>query len=239
MRLHWFLRLLLWVVLVSLGIAYTFVRISDVVAGSPTYIDVVVILLLFALLIAPLFSEVDILGVKLKNEVREAVKGVEREVEGLRGDIKNAIDFRSTITNQVSFAPVPDDRLKALEEQINRVLDDRKVEPDAKPAPDVFEVREETEFLFAVRYNIEKELRRIWLSRFGERAERNTRGVTFYRVLEDLKRAEILDFELSKAIRDVYSVTSPAVHGEAPSEAQLSLARDVAPRLIAVLRKQQ
>lgn len=239
MKLHWLLKLFLWAILVGLGIAYAVARSDKIIDGSITYIDAVVILLLFALLISPLFSEVDIFGVKLKNEIRDLKSEVKREIASVKNEIRTAVDFRSTTNTQFTFAPLPDDRLKTLEDKLTDFLDRHQNSVTSKSGNTntSVNVSGETNYLFSIRYNIEKELRRIWTQRIGIPTDRTNRAVSFSRVLDELRTAEVIDWELSRAIREVYSVTSPAVHGETPSAAQLSLARDVGPRLIAALRE--
>ncbi len=57
------------------------------------------------------------------------------------------------------------------------------------------------------------------------------------RLLDVLIQAEIVDSELARAIRQVYAVCSPAIHGEDVSQTKVNFVREVAPELQATLRK--
>jgi hypothetical protein len=103
---------------------------------------------------------------------------------------------------------------------------------DSTPAP------EDVALLFSARYNIEKELRRIAEGRgvFSGLASLHHRNLPIGRLAKMLADSDVIDPRLSDAIREVYAVCSPAIHGESVSQPQVSFVKDVAPGLIAALR---
>ena len=88
----------------------------------------------------------------------------------------------------------------------------------------------ETQFLFSVRYGLDKEIRRI-----AEKRLLGARAPT-YRVVSELVKSEQISPALGNAMTDVYRVCSPAIHGDSPTEAQVAFVRQVAPQLIAALK---
>jgi hypothetical protein len=94
------------------------------------------------------------------------------------------------------------------------------------------EVPPDVQFLVLTRYSIERELRQLWKASFGTDAER----LSAPRLLPALVESGILTTNLAKAIREVYSVCSPAVHGEDISQAKVRFVRDLAPDLLSTLR---
>lgn len=104
----------------------------------------------------------------------------------------------------------------------------------APPPPELIPISENVSFLFATRYNLEKELRRIGETRqlFAE----TRRPAPAIHLANALVQAELLEPRLAHAIREVYSVCSPAIHGKPVTDAQVSFARDVGQVLIAALQ---
>ena len=95
-------------------------------------------------------------------------------------------------------------------------------------------VSETENYLFGVRHNIERELRRIYTQRFpDDNRRRYTSVISISRVLTNY---EVLNPDLANAIREVYRACSAAIHGEEVTEAQVGFVRDVAPELLSTLR---
>jgi hypothetical protein len=194
----------------------------------------VLFLLFVALFLAPVFTELSLLGIKFKTQVKE----LKEEVAGLRSDIRNSIDVRTQI-NPVfnTLAPPPDSQLPALEGRLRAVLTEvlREYGIDRPPrALDMPSVSDDVLYLFNARFHIEKELRRILSDRTAPDERR--RPVPVFQIARTLASEGLLDQRLAHVVREVYAVASPAVHGEPVSSAQVAFVRDVAPELIATLR---
>jgi len=86
--------------------------------------------------------------------------------------------------------------------------------------------------MISVRYNIEREVRRITEGLLDQRPK-----VQIRRLVEILADTGSIQPEMKHAIMDVYRVCSPAVHGDQVSKEQLYFVQDVAPRLLAVLQE--
>jgi hypothetical protein len=97
-----------------------------------------------------------------------------------------------------------------------------------------FGISEEVNYLFGVRYTLEKELRRI--ANNNIELERYMPAV---RLVSKLVEKHVISKEQHKIIRNIYAIVSPAVHGE---EKQLTLAeieyvRKVSPAIIDKLKE--
>jgi hypothetical protein len=88
--------------------------------------------------------------------------------------------------------------------------------------------------LFQARYNIEKEIRRLWGGHMDDPV--TARRLPITRMVQALAEAGVIDPRIASAIRDVYAVASLSVHVETVSPAQIAFVRDVATELIAALR---
>ncbi len=232
---NWF-RIAWWLLLTSLLSAFLYKRYPDLVAGSASVADVIVFLIWIALLLAPLFNEVSLLGITLKQQIEEFKNSVSTQI----ADLRTTVDVRSSINQQFTMPlPASDAKLPEIEAMLKKTLTDILSEQGREQgkaatvsAPD------DVVQLFAARYSIEKELRRIAEGRqlFSGIASLLPRSLPVSRLSTMLVEAEVIDRRLSSAIREVYAVCSPAIHGEPVSEAQLSFVKDVAPGLISALQ---
>lgn len=234
---NWF-RIVWWVVVTGILTMYLAQRYPDLRAGHSVPVDVVVFLIWVALLLLPLFSEISLFGLKFKQQIESLRQELKDQVQTLRSEIQNTIQFNPNIT--IAPTPPPDSQLPQLEQQIRRILDQRLKEYGAQSTPGIARPVEELQnapedvsFLFGVRYSIEKELRRVVRGVSDAYLER----WTLPRLLDALIRAEVIDSDLAGAIRKVYAVCSPAVHGQEVSPTQLGFVREVAPELLATLKR--
>jgi hypothetical protein len=239
---NWF-KIAWWVVLSGSLIGVLWKRFAAIQAGNANSIDAFLLLILIILLLLPLFQEFDLFGVKLKAQIAEVKSEVKEQVAGLRQDILNIginAQFSPQISPQFNLSPPSESSLPSLLENFKKILKDSL---QGKPSQDLIDIQTEisvphdVNYLFLVRYTIEKELRRIWRERFDGGDER--RPVPVFRIVQALREADLLEPKLGGIIREVYSACSPAIHGEGVSEKQVAFIRDIAPELITALMEIQ
>lgn len=237
---NWF-KITWWFLLTAVLTAFLYHRYPDLVAGQAAAADIIVFVIWVALLLAPLFAEVTLLGITLKQELDDLKGFVSSQVADIRNEVRNAVDIRATFSPHFTLpAPPPDTQLPDLEARIKSALaaelSAHNIGPVSVSSPLV--APEDVTFLFAARYNIERELRRI----AGDRQVVSgiesllRRPPTIFQITRHLSEAELIEPRLAHAIREVYSVCSPAIHGEPVTPAQVSFVREVAPELVATLR---
>jgi hypothetical protein len=230
------LKVLWWAILaIGLGL-FLRERLPDLLSGNAAAADIAVFGIWMALLLAPLFSEVALLGVTLKNEIEELKGNVATQLTDLRADIRNAIDVKTTISQTFHQpSPPPDAQLPALEAQVKAAVAAAFAEQGkTATATAPLAVADDIALLFATRYHIEAELRRVAAGR--EIGVSNRRPAPVFLLSRSLVETGLLSPKLGNAIREVYSVCSPAIHGEEVSAAQVAFVRDVGPELISALR---
>ena len=158
------------------------------------------------------------------------------KINNLQNEIRTNI--RTEISPQFTFpSPPPDSQLPDLEKRIESVIRDVIKQHGIREASLDFKeliVTNDVQYLFATRYNIERELHRIRDSRIGQQAIRV--HVPISRMILTLVETEIIELQLGNIIKEVYAVCSPAVHGYPVSEPQINFVKDVAPKLISTLR---
>ncbi len=237
MKLPKWAKILWWLAITGALTYFLRTRLPDLLAGNSNAADIAVFGVWMALLLAPLFSEVTLLGITLKNEIEELKGAVKTQLHEIRSEVRNAVDVRATFSPQFHMpAPVSDAQLPQLEERIKAAVAGALTSQGVKEEPKhpVLAVDDDVAFLFAIRYHIETELRR--LAQRGIIASAMRTHLPTHKLLRELTESEIVPRDLGSAIREVYAVCSPAIHGENISQAQLEFVKDVGPQLVATLR---
>src|SRR5258705_7897034 len=97
-------RIAYWLSLVGVLTWFLGQRAEDAIVGRATLADTLVFAVWIALLLAPLFTEVELLGVKLKQAVEEARKEIKSEIASLRNEVSTAVSVRADVSPQFHFA---------------------------------------------------------------------------------------------------------------------------------------
>ncbi|NDQ56987.1 MAG: hypothetical protein GZ088_07940 [Acidipila sp.] len=235
---NWF-KLFWWSSLLLAFSSILIPRYKGFVAGQSTPVDLLLSLVWVALLLLPLFQEISLFGVSLKKEIESLKSDFKKEVTSLRADIRNSVDVRAQISPNFIFpTPPPDSQLPAMEKRLNSVIEDalksRGVQHSEAPMPELT-ASEDARFMFGVRFSIERELRRIRQHRMPE-DNPSRRFVPTLQLARWLADSGLIDRGIEGAIREVWFVASPAIHGEPVTPVQVAFVRDLAPRLVAALR---
>ena len=237
MKIPNWLKILWWLAVTGLLTYFLLARLPDLLSGKAAAADVAVFGVWMALLLAPLFSEVSLLGITLKNEIEDLKSTVATQLSEIRTEVRSAVDVRATFSPQFNIpAPVADAQLPELEQRVKAAVSGALAAHCLKerPAEPALAVSDEVAFLFATRYHIETELRRIGTGREVGAAIR--RPPATFQLVRYLLDAVLLEPNLGNAIREVYAVCSPAIHGEPVTEAKVAFVRDVGPQLVSALR---
>jgi hypothetical protein len=222
-----------WLFLVCVLSFYLFQRLEALKSGQSVPIDVFVFLVWAALLLAPLFKEMNFFGLQLKQELEETRKQISGQLSAMEYRIQSSV----SVNPQFNFGvptPPPDSQLPVLQQKLDQILGEVTKKPSAPSASDWQPpaTSDRVEYLFRARLQIERELRRLYKEVTGTDAPRS--GAL--RLLPNLISGGVIADSMAIVIREVYSVCSPAIHGEEVSDAQVEFVRNVAPHLIAQLK---
>lgn len=80
-------------------------RLPELVGGIVTIVDFLVGVVWLALMLAPLFAEVNLLGLKFRATVDEAVHDVKREIATARSELAAAITVQASVRQDFHFGP--------------------------------------------------------------------------------------------------------------------------------------
>ena len=237
MHLPNWVKVVWWVGLTGVVTAYLIARAPDLLAGRAAPADVIVFLVWVALLLIPIFQEVEIFGLQFKQEVHKLKEELKTEIHSVRAELRSAVDVRTLFNPQITVpAPPPDSQLPDLEKQVMAAVAEALAAHGVRqpvPVPADLAVPDDISFLFAARYGIERELRRLARERQLEVGARHVGGVLLSRALAQVG---VIDPPLDHAIREVYSVSSAGVHAGDVTANQVGFVREVGPQLIGALR---
>ena len=215
------------------GVALVFLRRESIFGSNPTPVDLLLLAIAAACLIFPVVKEISLGGVTLKRELENTKKEISERLNQVRNEIVSSVAVSPTFN--VGGQPLTDEALKRLETSLEQTVNNAfqsYAQPGSAPS-DVISVEDETMFLFTARHNIERELRRIW----GNRDFKDSRWPsTVHYMVRNLAEADIVPRDFVHAIKEVYNVCSPAIHGEEVTPQQVAFVKDLAPRIVATLR---
>lgn len=234
---NWF-KVLWWALLSAAVTVFLAYRHSALMAGDASPVDIVAFLVWTALLLAPVFGKIGLFGLSLEQEIRKVRDEIRSEILLLRTDLHNAVDVRNTFSPQLTLpSPPPDSQLQDMQSKVKEAMKDVLADlglPQPSQAPTEPNVPGDVGYLFAVRYGIERELRRLANE---HQLDFNGRRVAGMQLLRGLVKAGVLDPALHQSIRDLYAVSSAGIHGEDVTQAQVGFVKDVGPELIGVLKE--
>src|ERR1700757_799157 len=178
MRLpNWF-KVVWWALLIALLTFFLLQRYPELVEGRAAPSDVFVFSVWAALVLVPLFQELNLFGIELKQEVRELRSEFKSELVNLGSQVRSTAEAHA----RVKLVPLPDADLPALEKRAQVAVKKTIQQYGSPHEPSLtsrISVDDYTQTLFEARYSIERELRRIAAARpdiQGEGKPAPTRG---------------------------------------------------------------
>ena len=234
-------KTLWWGILVIVIGFYLFERFDQLVAGKPSYLDALVFLVWVGVCLAPIFQEMDILGIKLKQQVEDLKKDMNHQLSILKTEIKSSIDISSANQNHISVnstpEPAKDSDIPHIQQEVNRILKQKGIVHTASvELPDVNEISVE---LFKVRLAFEKLANKYTQSNeVALTSARRRPAYTLGRILNELRRISPISPDVLGGVSEVISICNYGIHGEIPSESQLEFVRSSSANLYKALESE-
>ena len=230
---NWF-KIIWWVILLGITGTILYKRYSAIAEGKSEVTDVFIFLLFVALMLVPIFSEIEFFGIKLKKEIED----LKNDIKIKFGDIKNEIRNTQAQTFNASIQgfgpPPPDSKLPELEEQIERIVKEKLKEHQTNNQK-INEVPSENLEMYKIRYKIEEQLSRIWEQHY--KISLRHRRLPITRMLQDLSNDGVFKNDFYNILRETLSICNYAVHGEFLSVKQISFVTDNYEKLLDYLHQ--
>ena len=216
---------LYWFVLVAAGLSLGRYRLNDIVEESPTLFDTALLLVIVALLLVPLFKEVDVWGLRLKKQVDKLGMELMQTKLELTSEINNKLSVAVNTAPVFNLNPLPPELLETLQVQVDELTESfATLQKKPGAVTQSSKLTDEEMSLIEIRVHLERELRRLWTPRFQNGNQRVIVGID--RMLQDLVAAEVFEIGLSILLREIYAITSAAIHSRDLDIAQIEFARD-------------
>lgn len=236
MRLpNWF-RIVWWIIILAVTTFVLRARYNSIISGNSTTVDALLIFIWFALLLLPLFQEVELFGVKFKSYLDTLKSEIKSDILNVRSEIQNFAAINTQISPSIHLTPPPDYQLPVLEEKFREILEEvmkKQPSPTFAAREEAIRAPDKATYLFSVRYTIEQEIKRILGLLFSETEIK--KGHSIHHMLNMVAK-EAIPPEMVDMIKSIYAICSLAMHGEQVTEDQFRFISEIAPRLIASLK---
>lgn len=228
-------KIIWWIFLILLTGALFYWRLEPIGQGKSAPVDIFIFLILVALLLAPIFAEVEFFGIKLKGEIEELKTQIKLQFGDLKNDIRNS-QVQTIHQNINGFGKPPtDDEIPELDAKVDQILKEKLKEYNLEGKSKVkIDVPKDNMLMFQVRFRIEQELRRIWTRNFDENENRK-KPLTI--IIRELTDSRIIDKQIFYILREILSVCNYAIHGEKVSESQVDFVEKNAEEVIDILTR--
>jgi len=115
MKLPMWFKVGWWLILFGLLTLFLYGRYPDLKAGNASLLDNVALLIWIALALAPIFQEINLFGIKLRQQFDELKQHISQQVSNLQTEIRTSV--RTEFNPQITFPyPPPDSQLPQIEE---------------------------------------------------------------------------------------------------------------------------
>lgn len=226
-------KALYWAALIISGSLIILTRVKEIVAGNSNAIDILIISVVIALLIVPIFSEMSFFGFGFKGAINDLRNDLKNDYLNLRNEIQT--NFNIPLTVNVGRENAPNDsEIQRIDEALARMaemIQGREIIVEEDDSS-LFTSNDNEMYLFKVRLEIEKELQRITETLFPTLRRRESAG----QMLNRLFKSEIFYPNMIPAIRDLLSIANMGVHGEAVTTRQLEFVKKWFPNIIELFR---
>lgn len=192
--------------------------------------NLIFILWLF-LLVFPLFSEMEFLGVKVKKEVEKATEGVKDSLQNLQIQMAQ-LQMTNSVANNINLNNTALPSEQKIEELLSMVRNLQSNSSDTEtPSVDAtVDIDDKNVYLFKVRLDIETSLREL-CEKIGH-AEK----MPIVKMMQLLIRNEIIDNITCDLISQVIKIANRGVHGEIVSTEYVNFVNETYPEIARQLK---
>lgn len=222
----WFLALLVFSTLYVWYYRFDIYQLEKINAQNLIFILWLILLLL------PLFSEMEFLGIKVKKEVKKATEEVKSSLHNIQTQISQ-MQMTNSVANNISLSNSILPSEQKLEELLESVKELQERYPKVPKVNDD-KINKEVDnnvYLFKVRLEIEISLREL-CEKIGFMEKKPIIGM-----LRILNRTEIVDNVTCELISQVNKIANRGVHGEIVSKEYLMFVEKTYPEIIRQLDK--
>ncbi|OLQ83749.1 hypothetical protein BIT28_27780 [Photobacterium proteolyticum] len=229
-------KLVWWGILVIVMGVYLFGRYDALIEGKPSYFDTVVFIVWVGVCLAPIFKEMNLFGMKLKQDIDDLKKDMNYQFNMMKTEIKSSIEVSSANNNQiyVGSSPIPpeDSEIADIKQTLDDVLHRMGIATENNNNVMQFDVNNLPVDMFKVRFSFEKLLRDN-LSSYSEK----NRPTPIGKMLNNLISMGVSK-DIVFGVKEVISICNYGIHGEELTETQIDFVQESAPSLLTALKNE-
>lgn len=212
-------------ILLAVSSIYVFYHRNDIYQLKELNAYNLIFLIWLLLLLSPLFSEMEFLGVKIKKEVEKANKEVNSSLKNIQSQISQ-IQMSNLVATNINVGNTPLPSEKKIEEMLQIVRELQSTHPNTNMDLKNSATGDQSAFLFKIRLNIETFLREL-CEKMGY-----TNKTSAMMMAQFLNRKEVINGMTYDLIRQVIRIANRGVHGEIVSEQYISFVEKSYPEII-------
>lgn len=216
-RKWWYLTLLI------ASTSYVYVQRNSIGIFSEFTVQNLIFYIWLMLLLFPLFSEMEFMGVKLKKEVERAAKDVKESITDLKMQVMD-VKFSNSFANSLSFTFSGDAPSK---QELAEIANDDKPNSDAKNKLSMDDiVTDDVVYLFKVRLTLERALKT-----FSDHLNYDGRH-SILQLLNCAVENGMLDRKNADYTKQIITICNRGIHGEIVSDEYMEFVKSVLPQVL-------
>lgn len=228
---NWFKKRSWYIILLCASSIYVFYYRYEIYQLKEINAQNLIFLLWIVLLLLPLFSEMEFLGVKIKKVVENANKEIKDDVRKLEMQVAE-IKLTNNIANTIHIGNGALPSEEKIEELL-RLVQSMKVESGGTNHLSKNELPEDKAvYLFTIRLEIEKKINEIL-----EKTSFDTvKPIGLIGMVRWLHNSELMDNNTAHLLIEVIKIANRGVHGEIVSDEYIRFIQNAYPEILAKLK---
>lgn len=220
-RRFWYILLLVVSSIYVFNYRFDIFQLKEINAQNLVY------LLWLVLLLFPLFSEMEVFGIKLKKEIEKTKADVKESISELKMQIMEMrFSNSSIINNHISpYSPLlSEDEMKKQKQEMEALTSPKN--KNAASDENALGVSDQSVYLFKIRLSIEKRLSEI-CDKIGYEGNKVS-----YQMLRHLLLSELIDNRTSDLVHQVVKIANRGIHGEIVSDEYMDYVKTAIPVIL-------
>ena len=219
-----------YIILLGLSSAYVWYYRLEIYQFKELNSRNLIFIVWLILLLLPLFSEMEFLGVKIKKEIQKETEEVKESLKSIQTQMNN-LQLTNSVANNFSFNNSTLPSLKQMEELLQKVTELHSTYPKNDEKDTLSKEADKNVYLFKIRLDIEKNLREM-----SERLGYNG-NMPIPKMVQQLNHIQVIDGVTCDLILQVNKIATRGVHGEIVSEEYIEFVEKTHPEIMKRLKE--
>lgn len=214
-------------VLLSGSSIYVWHYRNDIYQLKELNVHNLIFLIWLILLLLPLFSEMEFLGIKVKKEVQKATEEVKESLQSIKMQISQ-LQLSNSVDISLGNSILPSEaKMEELLTIVRELQKSNSSEDIAKQAD--YAEKDKNVYLFKTRLKIETIMRDL-CEKLGYENK-----IPLTRMIHLLRKGEVIDGITCDLISQICKIANRGVHGEIVSDEYINFVRETTPKVIEIL----